>query len=715
MSKDEHQDGKKKRLLKTDATSPAHSDAKKIKSDQLNKESRTPLTEEDEALQRDPLTDLKSFHASCEFLKCAIKDMKDMKKSSNDTSAEISGLQTDVTVHFVHMKKLNRLAHFRCRKVRETTNEAKHKIDQCHLQLQNLLYEAMHLQKEITKCMEFKSKDEEIELVPVEKFYSDAPESVSNPTVTKSDVHRQMLARLEWELEQRKQLASKLTETKSSKEKISEEIQSKQDYLDTLQPKLSAILQATRPVQDYLDMPYDDIREEHQVAQHLPMPLYILYMQTSAYKEACDKCLKVSIQGDMDAAKTVKSMSSIHLDLDEESDSDTEEQEKRDSKRRRKTVEARQVEKKNRVLRKHPLNVVLDISDQDGADLQLTFNYFLALNIVTVNVKVTPGPKVTSTSVSGSELLSSDFILDELYPGDHGNDSPNVANHYELKKHGLQEFSSYLSQVGRPYLWCQWMGGLQFLEPEVDGQDSKNTEDSTASHDAAGMSRVVAARAKHGVSATHMQRTITLLRERMKARIALLHQLASLERGIIPVPAEVTRLFPAKVNSLLSSWKRSTFEDLQLLPHAQRFIKAGVVKPMDMVFVAVVDRASAKMTAHVVLTADCPEVAPVFIVEIMWQSQRTALNDVHIIELEEEVNLHFGELVPGKCRDHLLSSQLQRLLMCLDVYLETDTPASSTVPIEIPKEKMMPRTSRGRARSKPYKFVPEMGIFTHRN
>lgn len=38
-------------------------------------------------------------------------------------------------------------------------------------------------------------------------------------------------------------LASKLGETKSEKEKIAQDIQSKQDYLDTLQPKLAAILQ----------------------------------------------------------------------------------------------------------------------------------------------------------------------------------------------------------------------------------------------------------------------------------------------------------------------------------------------------------------------------------------------------------------------------------------------------------------------------------------
>ncbi|BFZ04618.1 hypothetical protein BsWGS_07656 [Bradybaena similaris] len=705
-SKDEINEGKKKRLLKGEIP-PGLNEPKKHKPDLLNKpDSQAPSSEEDEALQSDPLSDLQSFQSSCDFLKSAIREIKELKKNP-DTSAEITSIKTDATIHFIHMKKLNRLAHFRCRKVREITNEAKYKIDQCHLQLQNLLYEAMHLEKEITKCMEFKSKDEEIELVPLEEFYRSAPATVSKPDVTRKDVHQQMLSRLEWELEQRKQLASKLGETKSEKEKIAQDIQSKQDYLDTLQPKLAAILQATRPVQDYLDMPYDSIKEEHQKAQHLPVPLYVLYMQTSAYKEACDKNLKVSIVGDVDAAK---SLITFTFEPDEESDSDQEEQEKADSKRRKKSTEVRNLEIKNRILKKHPLSVVLDIISKDGADLQLTFCYMLALNIITVSVKVTQDPNITITSISGGDLLSPDLILDELYPNDHGKNSPNTANHFELKKHGLQELSSYIPVIGHPYLWCQWMGGLQFLKRDLDKEDCSGRDEENG----LAVSKIVAARAKHCVSAANMQKTISLLRERMKARICLLQLLLSLERGMISLSADSMKMFPAKINAQLTSWKRSTFSDIQALPHAERFIKAGVIRESDLIFTAVMERGSAKMTAHVILTADCPRVPPLFVVDIMWQTLRTALTDIHIMEMEEEVNLHFEELLPGKSHDQLLSSQLQRLLMCFDVYLETDTPASSLVPVEIPKEKVIPRTCRGPARSKPYKYVPELGIFTHR-
>ena len=64
------------------------------------------------------------------------------------------------------------------------------------------------------------------------------------------------------------------------------------------------------------------------------------------------------------------------------------------------------------------------------------------------------------------------------------------------------------------------------------------------------------------------------------------------ERGIIPISAGLLKLYPTKINSHLSSWKRSTFEDLSQLPQASRFIKAGLVRESDLVFVAIIDRGS---------------------------------------------------------------------------------------------------------------------------
>lgn len=49
-----------------------------------------------------------------------------------------------------------------------------------------------------------RSQHEEIELVSVDEFFKEAPEEISRPHLTKDDPHQLTLARLDWELEQRK-------------------------------------------------------------------------------------------------------------------------------------------------------------------------------------------------------------------------------------------------------------------------------------------------------------------------------------------------------------------------------------------------------------------------------------------------------------------------------------------------------------------------------
>ncbi len=72
----------------------------------------------------------------------------------------------------------------------------------------------------------------------------------------------------------------------------------------------------------------------------------------------------------------------------------------------------------------------------------------------------------------------------------------------------LKEFSRYINEVGRPYLWAQRLSGLQFLpesaEPPV---------------------------AETAYSSIHMEDTIKQLRKRVEARLALQKQLAALGKS----------------------------------------------------------------------------------------------------------------------------------------------------------------------------------------
>lgn len=54
-----------------------------------------------------------------------------------------------------------------------------------------------------------RSKHEEIDLVSEEEFYQEAPPEISRPQLTKNDPHQLTLARLDWELEQRKRYLKK--------------------------------------------------------------------------------------------------------------------------------------------------------------------------------------------------------------------------------------------------------------------------------------------------------------------------------------------------------------------------------------------------------------------------------------------------------------------------------------------------------------------------
>ena len=680
---------KRKRNIKKDVSPPRErGDAKRSKS--ATNDVKLFYAEEEEIEHRNPQKDLNLFKFTTNEVRKCFKDVRDAKdKPDKFTPEQLEAKKRDTALHFITLKKLNRLSHIRCKKARDSTNEAKQRIDQYHLQLQNLLYETMHLEKEITKCLEFKSKDEEIELVPVEDFYKEAPEDISKSEVTKTDSHQLRLARLDWELEQRKMLAQNLEESESSKDHLDKEIKTQQEYLENLQPKLSSILQSTKPVQEYLAMPFDLIREQHETAGHLPHPLYVLYMQTAAYKQACDKKLDVKIEGDIEAAQSMKSTPELFAEV-EDSDSDQEEQEKKSSKRRRKTVDSGKIERKKKVLKKYPLSVVLKIMTKDGTCLQLTFFYLISLEIVTVAIQLKPGSDTPSSCISGGDLLSPDLLLNEIYPGDCGNTSPNAANQYELRRLGLGDFSQYIKEIGRPYLWAQWLSGLQFL----NNKSSKVADVS--------------------VSSINMQQTIKRLRRRIKSRLSLLKQLSSLERGINPLSPEAMSLFPTKIVAKLASWKRSTYSDFAVLPYTEEVVTNGLAKESDIFFTAMMDRGSAKLTVQIVMTQDYPAVAPLFLVSLQWQTERSALNDINIQEMEEEVNVHYEEMMIGKSHDNILTNQLQRLLMCFDVYLETETQNAEEGPKEISKEKVYARFARGPNRTKPYKFCPEVGIFSHR-
>uniref|UniRef100_A0A674MDH9 THO complex 5 n=1 Tax=Takifugu rubripes TaxID=31033 RepID=A0A674MDH9_TAKRU len=640
-------------------------------------------SEEVELDSRDAKQDYKQFKESCDSLANLMSEIQNLKANGAKEGVEQKRMQSCIL--FMNLKKLNRLTHIRLKRGRDQTHEAKQRVDVLHLQLQNLLYEVLHLQKEISKCLEFKSKHEEIDLVPEEEFYKDAPPDISRPNLTKTDSHQLTLARLDWELEQRKRLAEKYKESLSSKEKIQKSIEVKKEHLSSLQPGLTAIMQASIPVQQYLSMPFEQTQKQTEVARHLPPPLYVLFVQANAYGEACvsmhffisvsDKNLIVSINGDVDEAKALSKPQEDSQD--DESDSDAEEEQEK-TKRRRATTGGQLDDKRREMLKRHPLSLCIDLKCKDGSILYLYFYYLMNLNIMTVKTKVSI-PTDLNTTISGGDLLKSDTLLSCLYAGDHGGETPNPANRYQFDKVSIVCFSDYVEELGHPYMWVQNLGGLQFP---------------------VGASEVV-----------RLTGYVPCTTNRLNnLRYSDLIVLVSSEHSIIPVSSECLYLFPAKIMSRLVRWVAITYEDLCAAGYLPTICHFKCLKENPCLKLC-----AACLQAAVVLNPRYPEVSPLFSLSLSWKGERSGQTDDNLRAMESEVNVFKNELQGPHPGHQLLTNQISRLCVCLDVYLETEGQDDGVEgPREFPREKMCLRIVRGPNRLKPFKYNHPQGFFSHR-
>jgi len=598
-------------------------------------------------------------------------------------------------LHFVTLKKLNRLDKLRLKKARESTNSAKQRVDAFHLQLENMLYEVFHLRKEVGKCHEFKSKDEDIELVAIEEFYQEAPSNISKVEVTKNDPHKLTLARLEWEFEQRKRLSEQCRSLEQSREKTSADIVGKQKQLESLAPRLQTILEATQPLQEELNVPLERITFQKELAALLPDPLYILYSQLKAYIEACgeshvvDSSMKVAVGGEIEDARhfgtKVKTGSDEILE-DVDSDSDLDNDDELVNKKRTTTASAQGIGA-DALLFKHPLHILLTIDH-----ISVTFSYLVAMNIVMVGTK-------SSLKEENHSVLAVDNLLTALFPDDYGDDSPNMVNVYQSKS-----VSHYqVAELGKPYLWAQRLAGLDF-------------------------SGAVKSAPKSFVNSAYVDQVFKAIKDRIFHRLQLNELLTSLGKGEFPLSVESRAAFPATMSSRLASWTPTTYEECHKVRAANQLLTYMDINPKKMSFFkAVLQRGAAKLTAFAIIPLDYPCTAPLFTLELNWHGRYDRETSQDIRQMEAEVNVFYKEL-PSAHKIDLLADQLRRLALQLDLLTEIDgqllsqgrgsrqvlasAPASQKP--EYPAEKMIPQLIKGRDRARPLKYDAKTQFYLHR-
>ncbi|XP_012219703.1 THO complex subunit 5 homolog [Linepithema humile] len=630
--------------------------------------------EEKEALERLPEDDSECFLETCDNIRTAMTKIAKLKSSGDpNVKDEIRELQIQTSLAFIELKKLNRMEKFRTKFARDSLVAAKSGVDSRHLHLQNLLYEVMHLKKEVIKCLQFKSKDELIELVSEIEFYKEAPESISRPETTQNNPHQLRLARLEWELTQRKQLAALCDELTDSKKGVASSIETKQTRLDNLMPQLRSILEASKPLQESLGLPLDKIRQEHQRASLLASPLYVLYAKASAYRDAYDNTLLVKVEGDEDEAKRTNNQDGM-----QESDSDPETQQENlveetlvhKKRHHRLSREARQEEKRLKLLQRHPLHVTIVITLKNETRLTLHFYYTIHLKVVTVESKL---ETEDLGGISAGDMLVSESVLRELYPRDLGLESPNPANQYQLSRHNLSSFSSL--GLGIPYRWAQRMAGLHFVSSDVSEQKLTSQE----------------------LAQDCVESVLKEIKRRIKARLDLCTEIRQLESGNLPILISTTDPVPQKISTSLHRFTTMTWKTYSNYVSSPAFCQRGLVSSVDIFYEAVLRRGSSELVARIAIKPDYPKITPVFSVNISPMVPASA--DI-IRDIEREINVMWT-------KSPTLTAQIQRLRACFDIYLETESMA--------PKEKIFFHPVRGRTRARPYKYLSlGGGIFTHR-
>ena len=134
-----------------------------------------------------------------------MRDAADRLASSSGDDDAFREAATDASLLFLELKATNRAALEGVEATRATTAKAKLDLDHKRLELQNVLYEKGHIQKEIRACQDFRSAydDETIGLCSVAEFKRQAPGEWKEAG---DDPHAVMLKRLSHELAERKKL-----------------------------------------------------------------------------------------------------------------------------------------------------------------------------------------------------------------------------------------------------------------------------------------------------------------------------------------------------------------------------------------------------------------------------------------------------------------------------------------------------------------------------
>ncbi|XP_043709413.1 THO complex subunit 5B-like [Telopea speciosissima] len=438
-------------------------------------------------------------------------------KKEGKPKSELRELVTQMSLHFVNLRQINRSILLEEDRVKAETERAKPPVDFTTLQLHNLLYEKNHYLKAIKACKDFKSKHPDIELVPEEEFFSSGPEDIKGTVMSNDSSHNLMLQRLNFELFQRKELCKLHEKLEQHKKNLLETIANRKKFLSSLPSHLKSLKKASLPVQHQLGVLHTKKLKQHHSAELLPPPLYVIYSQLLAQKEAFGENVDMEIVGSMKDAQafahqqaTKDAGTSTNTDTyrleDDAPDEDDDGQRRR---KRPKKVPGRESLEQAGIYQSHPLKIILHIYDEEVSEskpsklISLKFEYLLKLNVVCVGIE-------------GSHEGPETNILCNLFPNDAGIELP----HQSAKLIAGDAVTFDEKRISCPYTWAQHLAGIDFLPEASPLLTSSEIPSSETVKSASVISGLSLYRQQNRVH-TVVQR----IRSRKKAQMALAVQL----------------------------------------------------------------------------------------------------------------------------------------------------------------------------------------------
>jgi THO complex subunit 5 len=239
-------------------------------------------------------------------------------------------------------------------------------------------------------------------------------------------------------------------------------IKSRRKFLDGLGAQLKGLKRASLPLQTHLELPIALAERRSRAARTLPPPLYVLYTQLAAAKEAFAEDIEVSIEGSIADAEAFARRESAAREKaaaeggggggEPERVSDSvpvsgsnkmEDVDDEDGERKRKRARASTGagEDGDDLYATHPLSVALVV---DSGSAKFTFRHHVALRVVSCETHAS---------------LEADLLV-HLFPDDDGEDTPNAAN--ALRSRGFR-WDADGRRRERPFRWCQHLAGVDFL------------------------------------------------------------------------------------------------------------------------------------------------------------------------------------------------------------------------------------------------------------